>query len=314
MLALHAGEVVSETALIDAIWGESPPMAVKNSIQVYIGQWRRVLAEAECSERIERSGSGYCLTMDPEGLDVRRFERLAERGREAAADGRNSIALERFDAALGLWRGEPLQDFVDMPFQQWERVRLEPELVAVTADRMDTMLALGRGPELVASLEGLVTKHPYAERFWAQLMHALYRSGRQVEATRAFARAREALADVGLEPGPILRSMEQRVVRQDPDLDGSASPFEPVAPPEALTRLIGRDDEVERLVEIVAKEGDRLVVLTGPGGVGKSRLGTEVARRIAEAGWLPVAYVALSEITDGAVVAASVNGAFGVPD
>ncbi len=314
MLALRAGDTVPESRLIDGIWGDATPSAVRSSLQVYVAHWRRVLGEADCSDRIERQGSGYRLEMDPGGLDIHRYYVLLELARTALAEERFVVAAGRFDEAQALWRGDALQDFVGMPFHQWETASLEPGRVQALADRTDALLGAGRGSDLVGPLEGLVAQHPYEERFRAQLMHALYRSGRQVDALRSFDQARTALVDIGIEAGPQLRAMEQRVLQQDPDLESRVSPFAHAAPPEPITSLVGREAEVVELVSLASRGVDRLVTLTGPGGVGKSRLALEVANRVQEEGWMPVAYVAIPEVADSSVVALAVNAAFGVPE
>lgn len=314
MLALRAGDTVPESRLIDGIWGDATPSAVRSSLQVYVAHWRRVLGEADCSDRIERQGSGYRLEMDPGGLDIHRYYVLLELARTALAEERFVVAAGRFDEAQALWRGDALQDFVGMPFHQWETASLEPGRVQALADRTDALLGAGRGSDLVGPLEGLVAQHPYEERFRAQLMHALYRSGRQVDALRSLDQARTALVDVGIEVGPQLRAMEQRVLQQDPDLESRVSPFAHAAPPEPITSLVGREADVVELVSLVSRGVDRLVTLTGPGGVGKSRLALEVANRVQEEGWMPVAYVAIPEVADSSVVALAVNAALGVPE
>ncbi|MTB07476.1 MAG: AAA domain-containing protein [Actinobacteria bacterium] len=314
MLALRAGDTVPESRLIDGIWGDATPSSVRSSLQVYVAHWRRVLGEADCSDRIERQGSGYRLEMDAGGLDIHRYYVLLELARTALAEERFVVAVGRFDEAQALWRGDALQDFVGMPFHQWETASLEPGRVQALADRTDALLGAGRGSDLVGPLEGLVAQHPYEERFRAQLMHALYRSGRQVDALRSFDQARTALVDIGIEAGPQLRAMEQRVLQQDPDLESRVSPFAHAAPPEPITSLVGREADVAELVSLASRGVDRLVTLTGPGGVGKSRLALEVANRVQEEGWLPVAYVAIPEVADSSVVALAVNAAFGVPE
>lgn len=314
MLALRAGDTVPESRLIDGIWGDETPSAVRSSLQVYVAHWRRVLGESGAGARIEREGVGYRLVMEPADVDVNRYASLVALGRAALADERFVVAASRFDEAQALWRGDALQDFEGMPFHQWETVSLESARVQALADRTDALLGAGRGSELVALLEGLVARYPFEERFSAQLMHALYRSGRQVDALRVCEQTRSVLVEVGIEVGPLLRSMEQRVLQQDPSLESKASPFTPAVPPEPLTSLIGREQQVADLVHLSSRGGNRLVTLTGPGGVGKSRLALEVANRVVEEGWMPVAYLALNEALDASVVPQAINGAFGVPE
>src|SRR5207253_10370696 len=117
------------------------------------------------------------------------------------------------------WRGPSLAEFADQPFAIAEAARLDNLRQALIEDRVEVDLALGRHNECVVELEALVAEHPLRERLWGQLMIALYRSGRQADALRAYQRARTALGDVGIDPGPELRRLEQAVIVQDPDLD-----------------------------------------------------------------------------------------------
>lgn len=313
MLALRAGETVPEARIIDGVWGEATPNMVRNSLQVYVAHWRRVLSEAGCSETIERVGAGYRLVADSSVVDTVRFDALWARARTALGEERFGVAAQRYDEALSLWRGDALQDFVGMPFHQSSVVALDASRVQALAERMDALIGLGRGGELVGELESLVMQHPYEERFRALLMHALYRAGRQVDALRVCEQARAALADVGLVPGPQLQAMEQRVLQQDAALEYRPSPFTPVGAPEPISSVVGREDDVALLVGLIVAGDDRLVALTGTGGVGKSRLALEVANRVQDEGWMPVAYVHVSESADRALLESSINAAFGVP-
>jgi predicted ATPase/DNA-binding SARP family transcriptional activator len=313
MLALRAGETVPESRIIDGVWGDDTPNMVRNAMQVYVAHWRRVLAEAGCSETIERVGAGYRLSAERSAIDVFRFEALRSRARAALGEQRFVVAVERYDEALGLWRGDPLQDFVGMPFHLSESVSLDGARVQALVERVEALIGAGEGGELVGALEGLVVQYPYEERFRAQLMHALYRAGRQVDALRAYEQARHDLQEIGVDAGPLLRAMEQRILQQDPLLEASRSPFTPTGVSEPISSLVGRDAEVKDLVELLARGDARVVTLTGPGGVGKSRLALEVANRVQSEGWMPVAYVRVSENADRELLEVSVNTAFGVP-
>jgi DNA-binding SARP family transcriptional activator len=162
---------------------------------------------------------GYALELNAECVDVGRFLKLAEAGRSALR-ARNFADAERaLGAALALWRGAALADFLYEPFAQVEIARLEDLRVAALEGRIETGLALGRHVELVSELEALVDAHPLRERPRAQLMLALYRSGRQTDALAAYRRARETLVEeLGIEPGRELRELEAAILRQDESL------------------------------------------------------------------------------------------------
>ena len=158
---------------------------------------------------------------------MRRFERLLAEGRRANAAGRPAEADALLEEALALWRGGALADFAYEPFARTEIERLEELRVAAIEERMDAELALGHHHALVAELEPLIAKHPFRERLRAQLMLALYRSGRQAEALRVYGDTRRKLVDeLGIEPGPVLQQLEQAILRQDPSLDSPAARVE----------------------------------------------------------------------------------------
>ncbi len=227
VLLLRSGEVVSTDRLIDALWDEDPPASALNSIHVYVSQLRKALGNGH----LETRGHGYLLALEPEQLDLGRFERLLGEGRELLAEGEAERAAEVLRAALALWRGPPLSDFASEPFAHGEIARLEELRLSALEERVEADLALGRHAELVPELEALVREHPLRERLRAQLMLALYRSGRQAEALDAYQQARRMLAEeLGLEPGRRLQELEGAILRQDPELD----------PPARMLASVGR--------------------------------------------------------------------------
>jgi YVTN family beta-propeller protein len=216
LLLLRAGEVVSTDRLIDALWAERPPASALNSVHIYVSQLRKALGNG----RLKTRGHGYLLALELEQLDLGRFERLLGEGRALLAAGEPERAAEGLRAALALWRGPPLSDFASEPFAQAEIARLEELRLAALEERIEADLALGRHAELVSELEALVREHPLRERLRAQLMLALYRSGRQAEALDTYQRARRVLAEeLGLEPGRTLQELEGAILRQDAELD-----------------------------------------------------------------------------------------------
>jgi YVTN family beta-propeller protein len=233
LLLLRAREVVSTDRVIDALWESHPPASALNSVHVYVSQLRKALGNG----RLETRGRGYLLALEPEQLDLGRFERLLAEGRELLAKGEAEQAAEALRAALALWRGPPLSDFTSEPFAQSEIARLDELRLAAIEERIEADLALGRDAELVSELEALVRQHPVRERLRAQLMVALYRSGRQAEALNAYQQARRMLAEeLGLEPGRRLQELEGAILRQDAQLDPSR---EAATPPARARRRSG---------------------------------------------------------------------------
>ncbi len=280
VLLLHPNEPVSAERLALALWGEDAPPGAVKTVQVHVSRLRKALGDGDV---VSTTAAGYRVRVEPGELDAERFESLAEQGRRALADGEAKQAADLLREALGLWRGAPLADLAFEPFAQLEIARLEEERLAALEDRVTADLAVGAHAQLVGELRELVARHPTREQLAAQLMLALYRSGRQSEALDAYRDARENLAEVGVEPGQELQALQQAILHHDPSLEP-----EPVAAPElpdqlesaADEPLVGRGAEIAWLLEHWerAETGSgALVALTGPPGIGKTRLAAELA-------------------------------------
>ncbi len=240
ILVLHPNEVVSSDRLIDQLWGAKPPPTAAKSLQAHVSRLRKALG---AGGRLATHGSGYTLTAAVDDIDAALFERLIERGRGRLSAGDAGGAAADLHEALQLWRGPPLSDFAYEAFAQAEIARLEELRVTALEERIEADLALGRHAGLVGELEALVTEHPLRERLRAQLMLALYRSGRQAEALAAYQDARLALVEeLGLEPSRTLQDVEQAILRHDPALDLEREAPAPIPPPEPD---LGRSQEPE---------------------------------------------------------------------
>jgi DNA-binding SARP family transcriptional activator len=228
-LAAHAGEPVSLDRLIDELWGDQAPPRATASLQAYVSNLRRVLepgrrARTPAALLVSRP-PGYALDLPEGALDADRFERLAAAAAEAKRDGDVVAALDAADAALALWRGEVLADFPYEPFTEAIRLRLDERRLEVLELRSEALLAGGRAAEAATALEELTRRHPLREHLWELLMLARYRSGRQADALRAYGEARAVLTEeLGLEPGPALRRLEQQILAHDPALSPGDGP------------------------------------------------------------------------------------------
>jgi peptide/nickel transport system substrate-binding protein len=232
LLLLNANEVVSRDRLIDSLWEGRAPASAQRSLDSYVSRLRTLLGGG----RIERQTPGYLLRVEPNELDLERFEGLLERGRAAAATGDAMAARDLLVEALGIWRGRALADLEDEPFVAGEAERLEERRLLALEARIAAELELGGGAELVGELERLVAEHPYRERPLGQLMVCLYRAGRQADALAAYQACRRRFAEeLGLEPGAELRALEQRILAQDPTL-GSVRPSPAVKRARRITR------------------------------------------------------------------------------
>ena len=229
-LLLHANEPVSSDRLIDQLWGEKPPKTAVASLQNYVSRLRKSIGR----ERLRLEPAGYVLRVDPERFDLSRFDRLVAEAQAAPAKQRADVLR----AAISLWRGEPLTDLAFEEFAQAEIAQLSERLLTAIENRIAAELELGGGPHLVDELEGLIAAHPLRERLRGQLMLALYRAGRQADALDAYRDARRMLQDeLGLEPNDDLRTLQRRILEQDPALFGAEAAPAPVESRRTVTVL-----------------------------------------------------------------------------
>jgi YVTN family beta-propeller protein len=213
ILLIHRGGAVSVDRIIDELWGDDPPETATKTVQVYVSRLRKLLG----ADVLVTNGGGYALASGAAEVDADEFERLLTGGREALDAGDAAAASKRLEDAVGLWRGPPLADFAYDSFAQNEIARLEELRLVALENRIEADLARGRHAALVPELEALVAEHPTLERFRAQLMLALYRSGRQADALAAYKDGRRTLStELGLEPSQELQRLEQAILNQDP--------------------------------------------------------------------------------------------------
>jgi branched-chain amino acid transport system substrate-binding protein len=227
ILLLHRGEVVSVDRLIDELWGDNPPKDAPTSVHQHVSRLRKLL---EPHTVVVTRQPGYVIERRDGRLDLDRFEELRDRGRALLKGGDASQAAQTLRDALELWRGRPLADLENEPFARDAIAQLDEAWLDALVVRVDADLALGRHNELIGELQTLVRRRPLQERLRAQLMLALYRSGRQSEALREYADLRRTLVEeLGLEPGLELQHLQSAILNQDPGIAGPPSGMRRVA-------------------------------------------------------------------------------------
>ena len=305
LLLLNAARPVSAQRLIDELWSGDAPAGAEATLRTYVSRLRRSLGG---DIAITSDVSTYTLHVSPDLVDAATFERLLHEGEAALERGATQRAAERLGSALALWRGAPFGGIADNGVLRQEADRLEELRVRALQHRFEAELQLGKSGELVEELETLLREQPYREGLWRQLMLALYRSGRQADALAAFRRAREGLIDdLGVEPGAELRALERAVLRHE--VETARPPEERHNLPASVTSFVGREAELAEVVQLL---GDaRLVTLMGIGGVGKTRLALEVARRVLPDFPDGVCFLDITTLTDEASVARRVGEALG---
>ena len=314
MLILESGQPVTADRLVDGVWGERAHARALATLQVYVSTLRRALVDASGRTRLVPVRPGYRLDVEPTEVDSSHFGELLATAHAELAAGRDDNASVVLREALGLWRGPVLGDLATESFAAPHVARLEELRIEAWEDLVEANLRRGRHEGLVAELETLVTEHGLRERLWAALMTALYRSGRQADALRAYARASAMFAEeLGLDPGPELRALERRVLAQDPRLDAQSASTR-VRLPHPPGRLIGRAGEVSELVQLLSGNATRLVTVTGLGGAGKTRLAIAAAAAVAERFWGGVFFVPLAAVEEPALMLPSVAQALDVPE
>lgn len=289
-LALDAGRLVRTDRLIEDLWADAASTD-KNTLQSKVSQLRRALAEPGL---VTSGNGGYTLGIDASCVDALYVVGLAASATASRRSGDSAVALDVATEALSLFRGEVLVDAGEGDWLHPRRVRLEEVRLGLVEDQLAARVDLGAGGDVIGELEGLVNEYPLREGLWFSLITALYRMGRQADALAAYTRVRIALVgELGVEPGPSLRALEDQILRHSPALGTAAAGDRPVVLagtvgnlPALSSLLVGRGDELAALVELMHDR--RLVTLVGPAGVGKTRLAIEVARRFEAPGgvWL----------------------------
>jgi DNA-binding SARP family transcriptional activator len=207
LLLTQANAVVPADRIIDELWGDDPPASAVNLVQGAVSHLRKMLG----TDAIATRGAGYALRVQPDALDLHRFERLAEEGSVALEDGHFDHAATALGNALALWRGPALADLADEAFVQPVAARLEDLRLLVVERRLEAELGRGRHADVLADIQRLAREHPLRERVHGLLMLAFYRCGRQAEALEAYRSARARLVEEpGISPGPALQELEAR--------------------------------------------------------------------------------------------------------
>lgn len=319
-LAADAPAPVSIAELVEAVWPGEPPADPTNALQSLVSRVRRALGEATLIQPVP---GGYRLAVDAADVDAAVFGELVATGHRELAQGRPGDAQEPLARALALWRGEPLTD-ADGSFAGAARARLAELRLEAQINLVEARLQLGRAGEVIVDLEQLVAAHPLRERLAGQLMRALAMTGRQADALAVHERLRDRLAgELGVDPGVEEQAVHLAVLRGEigpvpvpGPVSGAAANGRPgrrrtnLRVP--LTRLIGRDEQVRRITELLA--GGRLVTVVGPGGAGKTRLAQEVGSMIAEERHDGVWLVELASVTEAKGIGPAMIGALGLLD
>lgn len=299
MLAIDPGRSVAVDRLVTGLYGDAPPAGPGNALQAQVSRLRSRLGAGA----VEFENRGYRLAAGVQDVDAHRFEELAASGRRALTGGDPEDAAATLREALQLWRGPALQDLDDPSLVGDRLARLDEMRLRAAEDLADAEIALGHASDTVPALRELVSSHPLRESLWEKLIRALAEIGRRAEALASFEEARRVLADeLGTDPSPGLKELHRVLLRQK---EPAALP-RPRRPPAQLTTLVGREESLDQLTGLLSRE--RLVTLTGVGGVGKSRLAVEAVLG-AE---VDVCFVELSPVSDRCGVTTAVCAALGL--
>ena len=319
-LALEAGVMVRTERLIEDLWADQAVATARNTLQTKVSRLRRALGDGAL---VTGTNLGYTLRVDPDAVDALRVLRLAEQASVARSAGDSTAALEACATALAMFKGDILAGAGEAEWVIPHRARLDEVRLGLLEAQLEARLDLGAPAEVIGELEALARVHPVREGLWALLMVALYRDGRQADALSTFQRARSWLADeLGLDPGPQLQQLEQQILVHDPALGVPYSTARGLVPersagnlPALSVELFGREADVAAVCDLLPRA--RLVVIVGPGGVGKTAVAIETGRAlnasdgVADGGvWLARLEAAVTDddVVDTLVAALNVGG------
>jgi predicted ATPase/DNA-binding SARP family transcriptional activator len=307
-LILNANQAVSRDRLLDIVWGEELPSNPDSALRFQISKLRSALGPLR--DIVATVQSSYVLRVDEGDIDAVRFVELV-RAAEHTVDSDPRAALRAVDEARGLWRGGAYAELSYENAAQLEIMRLDGLRERAAELGLRARLNSGEAEELIPELEAGVAAGPMREQLWEMLMVALYRAGRQADALRAFRRAQETLGEeLGIEPSPELRALEEQILLQDPQLRPARMRVARGNLPAATSDLVGRERDLEDLMALVA--GQRLTSLVGVGGVGKTRLVLEAGRRSEDRFPDGVWFTDLSALGPGDDVAARIASDLGI--
>ncbi len=321
MLVAASGAATSVDVLTDALWNEAPPASAMTVLHAQLSRLRTALEPDRGPRRrgsvLQSVAGGYRLVLDGHRLDTATFSDLVAQAQAVAARSDFGAAKKLYVDAMALWNGPVFGDLGDLPALVSAARGFEEKRLVALGDMAEVRLRLGEHESLVSELEALVREHAFHERFWGQLMLALYRSGRQADALGAFQRCRKLLiSELGIEPGPALQSLDEAVLLHKSELDwapdGLPTPSLSIShhpPPRMRTRFVGRESELVELTDRLVTR--RLLTITGPGGVGKTRLAVEAAMLVADRFPHGVAYCDLVGLPAGIPVESAVVEAVG---
>jgi predicted ATPase len=290
ILLMSANRTVPTEILIDRLWDGMPPPSARAALQVHVAKLRDLLGE----DVIETTTAGYLIHVESNAIDVGRYDELAAAGHRARLDGDSQQAVATLHDALAEWRGEALAEFSYSDWTQSEIRRLEESLLQTRTDLLAARLDCGDG-RVLSEIAALATLHPLSERVKGLHAEALYRSGRQTEALASLEETRTRLREeLGLDLSPELKALEERIL-----LHAVGPPRRLGRPPIVSTTFVGRDHQLAQLRKLI--EDERLVTVIGPPGVGKSRLMTEVCRRLDDQP-ITIWWIQLSAVQDGSAL------------
>ncbi|MEW2065445.1 BTAD domain-containing putative transcriptional regulator [Streptomyces sp. NPDC007346] len=276
---------VSVDVLTDAVWPDDPPRTARKNLQVYVSAARALLGGTDGGDRVVHGCGGYRLTIDEGELDTLRFRSLARAGRAAAGRGDLRSAARLLREALDLWEGPPLNDLRDSTGVAEEAERLEARCLTVYEDWAETEIELGRAAVAVDGLRDLVERHPLRERLRVAWMNSLHQSGRQAEALAVYDDYRQLLArELGLEPSAAMAALYQAMLGRGRTHRPPAARDTPrdAALPAAPSHFSGRREELRDLLALSDSSDERVVIVSGPAGSGKSALALRAAHLLGE--------------------------------
>lgn len=318
-LALHRDRFHSRDEVAELLWPDTDdPEASRRNLRQALYSLRKAFEPPSmpAGSVIEVKQSLIRVSSEIVTTDISEMEDLVDKAREAQNDQER---FEHLKQALALYRGDLLPGF-DEIWVMNERFRMEDLYLSTLTRIIDECEKSDRTDEAIHYLRLALAKEPLNEVWHTALMRHYLAANRPNSALKQYAELEEVLRselnrDPDEEAKKLAATARQEIGRTTPseappvaresdptESEPQLSPLPQERLPVQITRLFGRDEEIESVCAQFTSGAARLLTILGPAGTGKTRLSIEAGRTLASNESWEVWFVPLAEISDESLI------------